>query len=152
MAQLTEGEKVLVESFCNDENNSSPDYASVTRLIEQIMFKAPMIRMSENHTMGGGKSYSYYFTPESSIPKMWCAHTIEISTVFNHPEETLVSGRRFDETFGKWPHCRNIFIGDRRLVFRELNTDEEPVAAHISRPPDSVGFLEGTHSRAGKRK
>ena len=51
-----------------------------------------------------------------------------------------------------WPHCRNIFIGDRRLVFRELNTDEEPVAAHISRPPDSVGFLEGTHSRAGKRK
>ncbi len=124
LAQLTEEEKVLVESFCNDENNSSPDYASVTRLIEQIMFKAPMIRMSENHTMGGGKSYSYYFTPESSIPKMWCAHTIEISTVFNHPEETLVSGRRFDETFGKI--LRRMWIQFAKTGNPSLSADISP--------------------------
>ena len=101
LAQVTEEERPLVESFCDDPENESEDCASVTRLFEQIMFKAPLLRMSENHTMGGGKSYTYYFTPESSIPKMHCAHTIEISTVFNHPEENLITGRRFDETFGK---------------------------------------------------
>ena len=129
LAQVTEEEKVLVESFCDDEKNTTPGYASETRLIEQIMFKAPMIRMSENHTMGGGKSYSYYFTPESSVPNMWCAHTIEISTVFNHPEETLVSGRRFDETFGKIL---------RRMWIQFAKTGNPSLSADIS--PDGKAY------------
>ena len=32
---------------------------------------------------------------------MKCAHSIELSTLFNHPEMTDVTGRRFDETFSK---------------------------------------------------
>ncbi len=86
LAQLTAEEKALVESFCSDPKSTDAVCSSTTRLFEQIMFKAPILRMSENQTMGGGKSYSYYFTPESSVPKMLCAHTIELSTVFNHPE------------------------------------------------------------------
>ena len=124
LAQLTEEEKLLVESFCDDPNNTRPDYPSVTRLFEQIMFKAPLIRMSENHTMGGGKSYTYYFTPESSIPNMNCAHTIEISTVFNHPEETLITGRRFDETFGKT--LRRMWIQFARTGNPSLSADISP--------------------------
>ena len=49
----------------------------------------------------GGKSYTYFFTPESSVPLMRSGHAIELSTVFNHPEETFVTGRLFDETFSK---------------------------------------------------
>ena len=124
MAQLTEKERALAESFCNDEKNSSPDYPGVTRLFEQIMFKAPLIRMSENQTMGGGKSYTYYFTPESSVPKMWCAHTIEISTVFNHPEENLITGRRFDETFGKT--LRRMWIQFAKTGSPSLTADISP--------------------------
>ena len=44
---------------------------------------------------------SIYFTVESSVPLMRSGHAIELSTVFNHPEDTLVSGRQFDETFSK---------------------------------------------------
>lgn len=40
-------------------------------------------------------------SPESSVPLMRSGHAIELSTVFNHPEETFVTGRLFDETFSK---------------------------------------------------
>lgn len=57
--------------------------------------------MSENQTKGGGKSYTYLFTPESSYPLMKCGHSNELTTVFNHPEENMLSGRTYDETFSK---------------------------------------------------
>ena len=101
MLQFTEEERALVESFCNDAKNVSPEYSSTSRLFDQIVFIAPLFRMSENQTKAGGKSYTYYFTVESSVPKMKSGHAVELSTVFNHPEETLVTGRQFDETFSK---------------------------------------------------
>ena len=57
--------------------------------------------MLENQTAAGGKTYAYFFTPESSVPLIRSGHAIELSTVFCHPEETLVTGRMFDETFSK---------------------------------------------------
>ena len=124
MAQITEEEKALVESFLENARDVSHEYLSITRLFEQIMFKAPLIRMSENQTMGGGKSYTYYFTPESSIPRMRCAHTIEISTVFNHPEENLITGRRFDETFSKT--LRRMWIQFAKTGDPSLSADLSP--------------------------
>ncbi|MBQ3759507.1 MAG: carboxylesterase family protein [Synergistaceae bacterium] len=101
LAQLTEEEKALAESFCKDVKNVSADYTSASHLFDQVVFIAPLFRMSENHMKAGGKSYTYYFRVESSIPKMKSGHAVELSTVFNHAEETLVTGRRFDETFSK---------------------------------------------------
>ena len=57
--------------------------------------------MGKRKARAGGKSYTYYFTVESSVPLMRSGHAIELSTVFNHPEDTLVTGRQFDETFSK---------------------------------------------------
>ena len=99
ISKLTDEERGLVESFCNDFKGDKAEM--FCRLYNQIWFIAPMFRLSENQTKAGGKSYIYYFRVESSIPLMKSGHGIEISTIFNHPEETLVSGRRFDETFSK---------------------------------------------------
>ena len=101
LAQLTESEKALIESYCKDAKDVTPEYSCDSRLFDQIVFIAPLFRLSENQTMAGGKSYTYFFTPESSVPLMRSGHAIELSTVFNHPEETFCTGRRFDETFGK---------------------------------------------------
>ncbi len=101
MAQLTEEEKALVESFCNDAKEVTPEYSSTTRLFDQIVFRAPLFRMSENQTKAGGKSYTYFFTPEASLPLMKCGHALELSSVLNHPENTIYTGRTFDETFSK---------------------------------------------------
>ena len=99
LAQLTEEEKALVESFCNDIHGES--YENTSRLFDQLVFIAPLFRLSENQTKAGGKSYTYFFTVESSLPLMKSGHAVELSTVFNHPEETLLTGRQFDATFSK---------------------------------------------------
>ena len=101
MTQLTADEKALVESYCRDLKDTSPEYTCESRLFDQIVFIAPLFRMSENQTMGGGRNYTYFFTPESGTPLIRCGHGLELSVVFNHPEETLVTGRALDETFCK---------------------------------------------------
>ena len=95
--QLTDEEKALVESYCNDIKGES--YEPTVRLFSQIMFIAPQIRLSEEQTKAGGKSYTYYLTPESALPLIKCGHMIEVPILFKHPEIRDFSGRAFDEAF-----------------------------------------------------
>jgi len=99
LAQLPADEKALVDSFRDDVKGDS--YQPDASLLSQSWFNAPIIRLSENQTMAGGKAYTYYFTPESPDPIMKCGHAIELAVVFNHPEMSDDTGRVFDETFSK---------------------------------------------------
>ncbi|MBQ9640401.1 MAG: carboxylesterase family protein [Bacteroidaceae bacterium] len=99
LAQLPAEEKALIESYQKDVKGDS--YEPDSRLFSQVWFNAPIIRLSEEQTKGGGKCYTYYFTPESPDPIMKCGHAIELAIVFNHPEMTADTGRAFDETFCK---------------------------------------------------
>ena len=101
LAQLTDGEKNMVEGFLKDAKDVTDTYSSTSRLFDQIVFIAPLFRLSENQTMAGGKSYTYFFTPESSLPLMRCGHAVELPSVFKHPELHNSTGRVFDETFSK---------------------------------------------------
>ena len=71
LTQLTDKEKALVESYCNDIQGMS--YDATVRLFSQIMFIAPQIRLSEE----------------------------QLSVVFAHPELNEFTGRAYDETFCK---------------------------------------------------
>ncbi len=99
LAQLTDEDRAKVDSFYNDIQGEK--YEKICRLYDQSWFIAPLFRLSENQTKAGGKSYTYYFTVESSVPLMKSGHAVELSTVFNHPEEIDFTGRTFDETFSK---------------------------------------------------
>ncbi len=101
MAQLTADEKALVESYCKDLKDASPEYTCETHVFDQLAFIAPLFRVSENQTKAGGRNFTYFFTPESGTPLIRSGHGIELSVVFNHPEEKLVTGRELDETFCK---------------------------------------------------
>ncbi len=98
-AVLADDEKALVESFRKDVKGES--YEPICRLYDQIWFAAPLFRLSENQTKAGGKSYTYYFTVEASVPLMKSGHAVELASVLNHPDQTLETGRAFDETFSK---------------------------------------------------
>ena len=124
IAQLTKDEQALVESFCKDAKGVTPEYSGTNRLFDQIVFIAPLFRMSENQTSAGGKSYTYYFTPESSVPLLKSGHAVELSTVFNHPEETLVTGRIFDETFSKT--MRKMWVQFAKTGNPSLSAKESP--------------------------
>ena len=127
MAEMTEEEKAKIESFCNDVRGE--DYEHATRIIEHLWYTAPLIRLSENQTKAGGRSFTWLFTVESSNPLMKCAHSIELSTLFNHPEMTDVTGRRFDETFSKIM---------RRMWVQFAKTGDPSLSADIS--PDGKAY------------
>ena len=132
-AQLPEEEKARVDSFCKNAKDVTPEYTSDLRLLEQIVFVAPLYRLSENQTAGGGRVFTYFYTPESSVPLMRCAHTSEISTVFNHPEETFMTGRRLDETFSKI--LRRLWIQFAKTGDPSLGADISPDGKAHEWPP-----------------
>ena len=120
--QLPDEEKELVESFCNDVDGESLERD--IRIYDQIWFNAPVIRMSENQTKAGGKSYTYFFVAESSVPGLKSAHAIELSSVFNHPELAEGGGRPFDETFSKT--MRKMWVQFAKTGNPSLSADISP--------------------------
>ena len=122
ISQMTDEEKALVESFYNDIPGES--YEKICRLYDQGWFIAPLIRLSECQTMGGGKSFTYLFTPESSIPLMKSGHAVEVSTVLNNPEVTDFTGRIFDPTFSKT--MRRMWVQFAKTGIPSLSADQSP--------------------------
>lgn len=122
ITRLTADERALVESFYKDVKGEV--YEPLCRLYDQIWFIAPVFRQAENQTKAGGKSYNYYFTVESSVPLMKSGHAVELSAVFNHPEQTFVTGRAFDETFSKT--LRRMWVQFAKTGNPSLSASESP--------------------------
>ena len=122
ITRLTAEERALVESFYKDVKGEV--YDPFCRLYDQIWFIAPVFRQTENHIMAGGKSYNYYFTVESSVPLMKSGHAVELSAVFNHPEQTFVTGRAFDETFSRT--LRRMWVQFAKTGNPSLSASESP--------------------------
>ena len=119
--QLTEEEKALAESFCKDAKDVTDDYSSTSRLFDQIVFIAPLFRLSENQTMAGGKSYTYFFTPETDVPLLRCGHSAEVHSIFKNPYE---DGRNFDETFSKT--MRKMWVQFAKTGNPSLTAEQSP--------------------------
>ena len=138
IAQLPEEDKQRLMSFYNDVEGEK--YEKDCQLFSQLWFNAPHIRMSEEQTKGGGKSYTYYFTPESAVPYMKCGHATELMTVFNHPEETLFTGRVYDETFSRIM---------RKMWVQFAKTGNPSLSADIS--PDGKAYEWPLYDRKDKK-
>jgi len=120
LGQLTDEERAMVESYMKDARDVSDEYSSTSRLFDQITFIAPLFRLSENQAMAGGKSYTYFFTPESDIPLIRSGHSVELASVFdNH-----VIGRDFDETFNRT--LRKMWVQFARTGDPSLSADISP--------------------------
>ena len=99
LSRLTNDEKELVESYCRSFKEDN--YEPYSCLFGQMLFITPQIRVAEELAKVGCKSYTYLYRVESSVPVMKAGHATEVSTVFAHPELTDLTGRRYDETFGR---------------------------------------------------
>ena len=130
LTRLTAEERALVESFYKDVKGEA--YDPLCRLYNQIWFIAPVFRQAENQTKAGGKTYNYYFTVESSVPLMKSGHAVELSTVFNHPEQTFVTGRTFDATFSKT--LRRMWVQFAKTGNPSLSASESPDGKAKERP------------------
>ena len=117
---LTEEEKSLVESYCKE--NATESWEPDSRLFGQSWFIAPAIRISEDQTKAGGKSYTYIYRVESSEPILKSAHGEELPIVFAHPEMT--GGRPYDETFSKT--MRKMWVQFAKTGNPSLSADISP--------------------------
>ena len=118
--QLTAEEKALVEAFCKEGNTES--WEADSRLFGQSWFIAPAVRLSENQAKAGGKSYTYYYRVESSMPILKSAHGEELPIVFKHPEMT--DGRPYDETFSRT--MRKMWVQFAKTGDPSLTAEQSP--------------------------
>ena len=122
LAQCTDEERALAESFCKEQQGK--DYEVLSRFLGQYWFNAPLMRTAECQVKGGGKTYVYYFRAESSLPLMGSAHSIELPEVFDHPEQVIVTGREIDETFSKT--MRKMWVQFAKTGNPSLSADISP--------------------------
>ena len=122
LTRLTAEERALVESFYKDVKGEA--YDPLCRLYDQIWFIAPVFRQAENQTKSGGKSYTYFFTPESSLPLLRCGHSVELPVIFDHQEITLKMGWTFDATFSKT--MRRMWVQFAKTGNPSLSASESP--------------------------
>ena len=122
LAQLTDKEKALVESYLNSIQGES--YEPTVNLYSQMMFIAPQIRLSEEHTKSGGKSYTFYYRVESSQPYIKAGHASELPVVFAHPEIQEFTGRAYNETFSKT--MRKMWVQFAKTGNPSLSAAESP--------------------------
>ena len=120
LSQLTDEERALVEDYLKVAGDVSAEYSSTSRLFDQLSFIAPLFRLSENQTMAGGKSYTYFFTPESDIPLVRSGHAVELACVFDNHE----FGRTFDETFSRT--LRKMWVQFAKTGDPSLSADISP--------------------------
>ena len=121
-ARMLPEERAQAESYMKDVQG---DYFQPgASLLSQSWFIAPVIRLSEEQVKGGGKVYTYYFTPESPDPIMKCGHAIELSIVFHHPEYSSDLGRAFDATFCKT--MRQLWVQFARTGNPSLTVAQSP--------------------------
>ena len=122
LSPLTDKEKALAESFCKDVKGES--YEPYCKLFSQLMFNAPCIRLSEEQTKAGGKSFTYYFTVESALPLMKCGHGMALAPLFKHPDLDGDTGRPFDETFSKT--MRKMWVQFAKTGNPSITADQSP--------------------------
>lgn len=117
---LTDEERTQVESFCKE--GAVEEWEPDSRLFGHSWFIEGAIKMSESQTMGGGKSYTYYYRVESSDPIRKSAHFEEVPIVFAHPE--FIEGRQYDETFSKT--MRKMWVQFAKTGNPSLTAEQSP--------------------------
>ena len=120
-AKLSDKEKALLESYYDDLQGT--DLERATNIFSQSWFIAPQIRLSEELTKGGGKSYTYYFRAESAVPGIKSGHGIEVAIIFDSKEAAAADGAAFDETF-----CKTM----RKMWVQFAKTGNPSLSADIS--------------------
>ena len=73
----------------------------ITEFYNELMFRLPAVRQAEGHARNGGKAYMYYWTQPSAIRYRGACHAVELSYVFQNPQETIYTGEPADPQLTK---------------------------------------------------
>lgn len=74
---------------------------TITEFENDVIFRVPCQKQLELHAKNGGNSYHYFWTFPSSIRRSLACHAVELSSVFNNPNETIYAGSNYDQELAK---------------------------------------------------
>lgn len=113
-------------------------------------FHTPAREEAKAHVRGGGQSYMYYFTEESTDPQIGSFHGFELRYVFNHPEAL-----EYSDAYADLDLCRFIQrawvnfakTGNPSIPAGEVGNDEPIIWNQYSENSKEVMLLnsEGCH-------
>ena len=69
----------------------------LTEFNNDIVFRVPAQKQLLLHSRNKGKAYHYFWTFPSAIKYYGACHAVELSFVFNNPEETIFTGGNYNE-------------------------------------------------------
>lgn len=64
----------------------------ITEFFNELLFRLPAVRQAQAHASSGNRAYTYYWTYPSEIQPLGACHAVELSYVFNNPDETIYTG------------------------------------------------------------
>ena len=73
---------------------------NVTEYFNEVLFRIPAMEQAVRHASAGGKSYTYFWTQRGANKMIGASHAIELSYIFNNPEEVIYTGNVYNEELG----------------------------------------------------
>lgn len=95
LKQLTSEEKESVSQFLSLQHGRK--IWKLTELYNELLFRIPAAEQAGRHADSGGRSYTYYWTMGGADSIIGACHAIELSYVFNNPQETIYTGNVYNE-------------------------------------------------------
>ncbi|MBQ6635884.1 MAG: carboxylesterase family protein [Lachnospiraceae bacterium] len=93
--ELSREEKKLVHEFMARLRRKH--IWTVTEYFNEMLFRIPAMEQAARHAAAGGKSYTYYWTQRGANETIGASHAIELSYIFNNPEEVIYTGNVYNE-------------------------------------------------------
>jgi len=88
---MSEEDKKNVDKFIDLKNDKK--IWRLTEFYNEIVFRVPMIKQAEFHSQfGSGSTYIYHWKYPGADEKVGACHTIELPSVLNNLQETLLTG------------------------------------------------------------
>lgn len=94
VAGLNSQERELVEAFVDGRDDER--IWNITELLNELMFRGPMLRMAEAQSEAGGQAYVYYWSRPSLLPNRGACHAVELAYVLCNPQEQIYTGGPID--------------------------------------------------------
>ncbi len=93
--RLSAEEREKIDAFLSLQ--SGEKIWRLTELYNDLLFRVPASEQAARHADSGGDSYVYYWTMDGEDKTIGACHAIELSYVFNNPQETIYTGNVYNE-------------------------------------------------------
>lgn len=93
--ELSREERKLVSRFMNGLRRKH--IWNVTEYFNEMLFRIPAMEQAARHAAAGGRSFTYYWTQRGANKTIGASHAIELSYIFNNPEEVIYTGNVYNE-------------------------------------------------------